>query len=227
MADADNNQSEASGGDRRGDSRRRADRRRQDRRLPVAWWRKPWALVGMGAIAMLLVVAIASAGRGRDELPRTDERLLVDTAPAEAEVPVVATVDPRPVQTATSGADFERLMAEGEAAVGRRVRVELFCNTIDQASVRNVENIHPSLEALTDTATRKVPVAECKWGRAREVRRDDLLLVVPPEMADQFARRPLVDDRFVRRRQVRAEIEWLGRADALALRPAGVLRDLY
>lgn len=207
-------------GDRRGQPRRQTDRRMRDRRLPLPWWRRPWALVAMGAVLTLIVVTLFSTSRRERSIPLTDEALLLDSAPP-APVPVAV----GPAEDATSGADFERLLAEGEAAIGRRVRVELFCNAINPVSLRAVESVHPSLQALTDT-TRKVPAAECKWGRDDSVRRDDLLLVVPAEFAERFARSPMVRDRFVQRRRVRAEIEWLGRSDALALRPAGVLRAL-
>jgi hypothetical protein len=214
---------EGPGGDRRGQSRRRNDRRARDRRLPLPWWRRPWALVSMGALVALLLVAVFGSSRRDRGLPRTDEALLVDTAPRP---PAVQPVAVGPAEDAASGAAFERLLAEGEAAVGRLVRVELYCSAINPVSVRAVEHVHPSLQALTDTATRKVPAAECKWGRERDVRRDDLMLIVPADLAERFARSPMVEDRFVQRRRVRAEIEWLGRSDALALRPAGVLRAL-
>jgi hypothetical protein len=226
MSDGNNSPGEPSQGDRRGNDRRGNERRHRDRRLPLPWWRRPWALVSLGAVGMLFVVGLATVGRGSDRsTPRTDEALLRDTAPAR---PAVAHVPARPdvVEDASTAAAFERLNAEGEAAVGRWVKVELFCNSISSITVRNVEHIHPSLEAHIDPTARKVPVAECKWGAERGVRRDDLLLVVPPTLADEFTQYPLAQDGFVQRRRVHGEIEWLGPTDALALRPTGVLREL-
>ena len=37
---------------------------------------------------------------------------------------------------------------------------------------------------------------------------------------------PVVQDNFVERRRVTAEVEWVGRSEALALRTAGVFRGL-
>jgi hypothetical protein len=219
------NEVSPSKGDRRGANRRNNDRRRLDRRLPAPWWRRPPVLVSIGAVGMLLLVLMTGVLQSRDpQQPRTDEALLTDTARVQPEVlPHVG-----PAEDALTSADFDRLMAEGETAIGRLVRVELYCNAINQTSVRNMESAPASLQVMVDVGSTKVPAAECRWGpRNPDVRRDDLMLVVPTDMAEAFAQRPVVEDGFVRRRQVHAEIEWLGRSEALALRPAGILRELH
>ena len=69
-----------------------------------------------------------------------------------------------------------------------------------------------------------MPGAECKWGTGVDA--PDLLLLVPAHLAPAFAAAPEVQQSFVSRRSVRAELEWIGRSEALALRNVGVLRGL-
>lgn len=218
-------QAEPRAGDRRQGDRRKADRRREDRRALPPWWRRPWALVGYGVVGTLLVVLLLN-GRGDQpqQLAVADEiRTTPATPAAQARDPAVAAA---PAQAAYRAADFERLLAEGETAVGQRVLVELFCSSITQVSLRSVERVESSVAALADINNR-VPAAECKWGqRQHDVSREDFLLLVPPELAEAFASAPVVQDGFVSRRHVRAEIEWLGRSDALHLRTGGVLQRL-
>jgi hypothetical protein len=108
--------------------------------------------------------------------------------------------------------------------VGRRVRTELYCEAPGSYTVRQGVPPEAAINALASNG--RVPAAECKWGSAEDSRREDFVLLVPPPLADQFASTPVVTDQFQRRRRVTAEVEWLGRSEALALRPAGVFRGL-
>src|SRR5690606_31145270 len=121
-------------------------------------------------------------------------------------------------------AGFERLVARGQAAHGQRVRAELFCGPLRPVALSNVERVDASIAALAG-ADGRVPGAECKWGSdGAGATRPDVMLLVPPELATRFASAPVVVDDFVERRRVTAELEWLGRSTALALRTVGVLR---
>ena len=71
-----------------------------------------------------------------------------------------------------------------------------------------------------------MPGAVCKWGPSGEVRREALLLLIPPALADEFAAAPEVTDNFVQRRRVVAEVEWVGRSETLALRTAAVFQRM-
>jgi hypothetical protein len=86
--------------------------------------------------------------------------------------------------------------------------------------------VPPEAAVAALAANGRVPAAECKWGSANDPRREDFVLLVPPDLADRFASTPVVTDQFQRRRRISAEVEWLGRSEALALRPAGVFRGL-
>jgi hypothetical protein len=208
-------------GDRRSDERRRADRRRSERRGPVPVWRRPWALVLYGAVGALVLVLVT-----RSRPPQEVAPPIVDASAPPASDTLPAPAEGAPVRTAFGSADFEQLVAEGSEAVGQRVRTELYCSPITQVSIRETAGMPPALAVVADTATR-VPAAECKWGRRRgEARREDFLLVVPTEFAGTFGQAPLVEDGFVRRKRVVAEVEWIGRSEALALRTAGVLRRM-
>lgn len=204
-------------GDRRG-----TERRRVDRRAPLPPWRRPWAFVaygvaGAGLAALLWRTAIAPPAQPRD--PPIVER--GTAAPAPKTPPVGA---PAPVESAAGAAGFERLTLEGAAALGRRVRTELYCDPPGTYQVR--EGVQPEAVIAALASNGRVPAAECKWGGAEDTRREDFVLLVPPELAGEFASAPTVTDQFQRRRRVRAEVEWLGRSEALALRPAGVFRGL-
>jgi hypothetical protein len=193
----------------RGGERRGNERRRLERRTPPPPWRRPWAFAAYGAAAAALVLIVwgglGGAVRHRDQ-PIVERS--VATQPPKA-APRVA---PAPPEAAYGAAGFERLTLEGAAALGRRVRAELYCDQPRSYQVRE--------------GVRRVPAAECKWGGADDPRREDFVLLVPPALADQFATTPVVTDQFQRRRRVNAEIEWLGRSEALALRTAGVFRGL-
>jgi hypothetical protein len=119
--------------------------------------------------------------------------------------------------------EFERLLAQGGAAAGTRVVTRLYCEEVTSLSLTPDRPVPPSVAALAD-ANARVPGAECKWGA--EAGAPDLLLLVPPALAPALAGAPEVQQAFVRRRDVRAEIEWIGRSDALALRNVGVLRAI-
>lgn len=222
MAEPDNSAPPAAGA--RGGDRRGRDRRRQDRRAPVPAWRTPWALVAYGVLGTLLLVLLFS-GLGDDEEPLAG----ATTPDVEGRAAVVVRRPaPPPVtgipEDAYTAADFERLLAEGDAAEGRLVRAELFCEAIRSIALRRNEVVRPEVLALADTAGR-VPGAECTWGRAG-VRGEDFLLLVPSHLAEQFARLPVVREGFVRRRRVTAELEWIGRSQAMSLRSTGVLQQL-
>jgi hypothetical protein len=138
-------------------------------------------------------------------------------------VDTTAAVSTAAPMEASGAAGYERLLAEGEGAMGRRVRTELFCEPINPVQMRAQGTISASVAALAD-ASGRVPGAECTWGRDGGV--PDFLLLVPPELAAQFAAAPEVAQGFIRRRRVRAELEWIGRSEALALRNVGVLREI-
>jgi hypothetical protein len=202
------------GGDRRGD-----ERRRLDRRTPPPYWRRPWALVAYGALAGVLVVGWLTSGRegGRDQ-PIVERG--PTTLPAK-QPPPVASAAP---QAAYGVAGFERLTLEGTRAVGRRVHAELYCEQPTSYQVR--EGVNPEAAVAALASGGRVPAADCKWGAPEDTRREDFVLLVPPDLADQFAAAPLVTDQFQRRRRVRAELEWIGRSEALSLRAAGVFRGI-
>lgn len=203
-------------GDRRG-----TERRRRDRRAPLPPWRRPWAFIAYGVVAALAAVLLLR-GTGSDEggaVPLEVTRTkappaIADGAPAAAASPVI---------DAHTVGDFERLVAQGSAAAGQRVRTVLFCGPTRSIALRSGDGVSRSIARLAD-ASRRVPGAECAWGP--ESNAPDFLLLVPADMAERFASMPEVRRGFVDRRRVVAEVEWLGREDALALRTAGVLRRL-
>jgi len=206
----------------RGSDRRRVDRRVKDRRTPLPLWRRSWALVLYGVLGTLLtVLALRSSGIGRE--PLAAARAVHPAAPTRTVMAAPAAA--APVEDARTAADYERLLAEGDAAVGRRVRVELYCGAINPVALRAGEPVYASVAAVADSSG-QVPAAECRWGRDRGVRREELLLIVPPALAEPFAHAPLVSEGFVPRRRIRAEIAWIGRSNALALRSVGVLQTL-
>lgn len=202
-------------GDRRG-----TERRRTDRRTPPPPWRSPPAFIGYGLAAGLLLFLLFGRGGG-DERPDAGQVLTVPAQPsADPNLPAGAG---SPTREAFGPAEFERLLAEGESSVGSMVRTELFCGSINQVNLREVDQINRSIAELADTGGR-VPAAECRWGA--EGRNQNFLLLIPPSMAERFASAPEVEQGFVRRRRVRAEVEWIGRSEALALRNAAVLRRM-
>jgi hypothetical protein len=131
-----------------------------------------------------------------------------------------------PPVDAFAAADYERLVISGEAARGRRVRTQLYCDAPKPVALR--QSATPLESSLAEIAEEgRVVAANCKWGEREDERRQDLLLVIPPQLADDFAAAPVATDDFVRRRRVLAEVEWVGRSDALSLRTGGVLRAVF
>jgi hypothetical protein len=212
-------------GDRRGKDRRKDDRRRDDRRLPVPWWRRPWALVLYGVLGALLVVLFFNRSRP-PQVPAGGGEEITTAAPGAPVGPRPAPAAPdAPAEDARRPADYQRLMAEGEDAKGRWVYVELYCGSISQVALRNVDRIESAVVELADN-TNRVPAAECKWGPHNGAEpRADVILLVPPGLAENFANARTVDDGFVRRRRIEGVAEWVGRSDALALRTALTLRE--
>src|SRR5690606_2863882 len=130
-----------------------------------------------------------------------------------------------PVQDAYGTAGFERLLAEGEGAVGLRVRTTLYGEPIRSAGLRRGSgSVTPQSVLATADAAGRVPAAERRWGN--DASAPELLLIVPPEAAARFATMPQVEQSFVLRREVPAEVEWIGRSEALALRNVAVLRAI-
>lgn len=211
-------------GDNRGGDRREQDRRRTDRRSPAPVWRRPWALVAYGVLGALLLVLLFN-GLG-DDPPAPDPATVAAVRRPVAAPDPGASAPAGAIEDGLRAADIERLIAEGETATGRAVRVQLFCDAISSVALRQVDNIRASVAALSD-AEGRVPAAECKWGEAGEdVRRGDLLLLVPPGLAERFASAPLTEDGFVSRRRIEGVIEWIGRSGALSLRTVGILGSL-
>lgn len=215
-SETENRDAPGSRGDRRG-----TDRRRQDRRSPVPPWRRPWAFVGYG-VAAALVIVLLLRGLGSDDGAAAPMEVTRTTAP-----PAIADGTPAaagaPVIDAHTVGDFERLIAQGSDAAGQRVRTVLFCGPTRSIALRRVDGVSRSIAELADSS-RRVPGAECSWGADSNA--PDFLLLVPSGQAQRFASMPEVRRGFVDRRRVVAEVEWLGRQDALALRTAGVLRRL-
>ncbi|HEX6373559.1 MAG TPA: hypothetical protein VF006_31830 [Longimicrobium sp.] len=207
-------------GDRRGNERRRVERR-----APPPPWRKPWALVAYGVIGTLALVMMLN-GLGGDDEPAVSDDTMVEK-PAEGGTQV-APANPQATaagpEDAYGTAGFERLVVEGEAAVGKTVRTELFCAAPQNFTIVSGHRAPASVTSLIQAG--QVPAAVCKWGPSGEVRREDLLLLVPPARAEEFAAAPVVTDNFVQRRRVVAEVEWVGRSETLALRTAAVFRRI-
>lgn len=218
MPDQPTPENSAADRDRRTDDRRSGDRRRPDRRAPPPIWRRPWAYVAYGVAAAFAVVVVT---RMIDE----DEPELVPqtVAPGPAVDTAAAPAASAPARVAMGTGEFERLLAEGGNAVGQRVVTQLDCEAVESIALVADRAVHASVAQLADGNAR-VPGAECKWGA--ESNAPDLLLLVPPALAPELAAAPEVQQSFVRRRRVRAEVEWIGRSDALALRTVGVLREI-
>ena len=207
-----------------GGDRRRGERRRSgDRRRPPPPWRRPWAWVtygAVGALALVLVV-LAALRQRREPVPVVPEAAPTTSAAPPAAGPPVP-VESGPAEPAYGAAEFERLIAEGDAAVGRRVRTVLLCEAIVPISLRPREPAPRQLVALADSAGR-VPGARCRWAQEGDMPGEEFLLIVPPSLAEAFARSPTVEVQFVERRRVHAELVWLGRLPALSLRTVGIL----
>jgi hypothetical protein len=207
-------------GDRRGN-----DRRRVERRAPAPPWRRPWALVSYGVLGALALVMLLN-GFGDDDPPAARDEALVEKQSDEG----TAVEAPNPQATASGPEDaygsagFERLVVAGDAATGKIVRTELYCEAVQNFTVIGGHTAPRSVASLIREGV--VPAARCRWGNPSEPRREEFLLLVPPALATQFASTPVVQDNFVERRRVTAEVEWVGLSEALARRTAGVFRGL-
>lgn len=212
-----------------GGDRRRTERRRDDRRAPVPPWRRPLALVAYGVAGTLAVVVLVVTSLGA--LDGGDE---AGAAPAG---PIVAAEPPPPAAGAPAGpaagapqeaygtAGYERMVLMGTEARGQRVRTVLYCEAPAPVALQGDASEEPEVQALAGD-DRRVRAAVCKWGERGSARREEVLLVIPPHLAEEFAAAPLVEDDFVRRRRLAVELEWVGRSRALALRTAAVLRGV-
>lgn len=191
-----------------------------DRRFPVPLWRRPWALVAYGVLGALLLVLLFNLGGEEEEAPAAQLDVTTAAAPpvVDPAAPPAAGAAPR---DAFGVGDYERLLAEGDAARGQLVRTLLYCQGTTQVALRDVDRVSRSVAGLAD-AQRRVPAAECRWSADENA--PEFLLLVPPALASRFAAMPEVEQGFIRRRRVPAELEWVGTSEALALRTAGVLR---
>ncbi|HEX8392071.1 MAG TPA: hypothetical protein VF665_06925 [Longimicrobium sp.] len=218
-------QPEAPRGPRTGE-RRGTDRRKTDRRDPVPFWRRPIALVGYGVLgALALVVLLGGLRGGGDDGVARDEKLSSSTAAAEPAVEEDPVRQPaRAPADAYGQAGYERLTVEGQASIGRLVNTELYCESPRSFTIVSGDTVRRALGDLIQEGM--IPAAECKWGSSRDAQREDFLLIVPPRHARDFASTPVVNDAFVERHRVFAVVEWIGPTQALALRPAGIMRGI-
>lgn len=211
----------------RSDSDRRGgDRRNVERRAPLPPWRRPWAYVGYGVLSGLLLVGLYRMTRPSAPGPQGDAVLVTPPTTNSTNVAPPTPKPPanQPTQAAYTTADFERLMLEGPRAIGRTVKAELYCEEPQTYQVRSNVQAEAVVAALASQG--RVPAAECKWGGRNDARRQDFLLLVPPELAATFASAPLTSDEYQRRRRMVVNVEWVGRSEALSLRTAGVFRGV-
>jgi hypothetical protein len=214
-------------GQNRAGDRRGQDRRRTDRRTPVPWWRKPAAFAAYGAVAVLVLVMLRGCGGDDDAKPGAGTTA-GPIAPAPPAIETAPTPNrPGVVEPARTTADFERLTLEGPRAVGRLVSAQLFCDApTPVALMAGVDTVEAAIAPLVDRTAQRVPAAECKWGSQDDPRREDFLLLVPPELAAQFASQPVALDGYIRRRRLIANVEWIGRSRALSLQTVGIYRGV-
>lgn len=212
---------ERPGRERRQEDRRAGNRRQDQARGPAPIWRRPAAYVAYGLLSALLFFLVVQPGQERE----AEE----DDTPEVAEGSRVRTPRPpgmagsiEPTREAFTLAQYEELVAEGQDAVGEVVRTELFCGSI-MAVTTSDAGAESVLAPLKD-AQGQVAGADCRW--SREARTSDFLLVIPPDLAEEFADAPEVELDFVMRRTIPADVEWLGRTEALSLRTAGILRNI-
>jgi len=210
-------------GDNRGGDRRANDRRRTDRRTPPPVWRRPAAFATYGA-AGVLVLVLVMRGCGGSDTP-------TPTGPIAPAPPPLATTPAAPahgpVEQALRTADFERLTLEGERARGRIVQAQLYCDAPSPVALSSsTDTVEASIAPLVDRAASRVPGATCLWGAQDDPRREEFLLLVPPDLAQQFTSEPVTLDGYVRRRKVIANVEWIGKSRALALQTVGIFRGL-
>lgn len=177
-----------------------------------------------GVVGAFAVVVLFSLGGDEPEEPTAATPVGTRVA-----LPYVdsASLDSAPggVRDADGPAGFEALLAEGEAAAGTRVRTTLYCEPMRSVAIRRDPevSVHASVMAHAGSDGR-VPGAECQWGS--QATAPDVLLIVPAALAQQFASMPEVEQSFVRRREVPAVVEWIGRSEALALRNVAVLQSI-
>ena len=200
--------------------RRKGDRRGGGRRSGDGGFPRPTPIQATAGVLglILLVIIVRSFGGSEDPVPQ-----IIVTQPGDSELggpgaPAHPSAATREIYTA---AEFEGLLAEGDAAVGQTIRTELYCGSISQVTIRQVEPMNQSLAQLAG-ADGRVAAAECRW--TRDGLAAEMLLIVPPALAEDFARAPEIEINFVNRRRVPAEIEWLGRSGELSLRNAAILR---
>ena len=206
---------------RRGPDRRGDDRRRPERRAPAPIWRRPWAFAVYGVLGAFAIVVLSRLLEEDEPTTITGEVTTAAVAPAVDTTSLPAA--DAPPREAMGVGEYERLVAQGEAAAGQRVITQLYCESVKSISMDSEAPVIESLAALADSK-HQVPGAACKWGAGVDA--PDLLLLVPPDLATAFAAAPEVQQSFVSRRSVRAELEWIGRSEALALRNVGVLRRM-
>jgi len=128
---------------------------------------------------------------------------------------------------AMSTGDFERLTLEGERARGRVVQAQLWCEAPTLVALSSsTDTVESAIAPLVDRAASRVSGATCLWGAQDDPRREEFLLLVPPDLAAEFASQPVALDGFVRRRRVVARVEWIGKSRALALATVGIFRGL-
>lgn len=221
MSDPSNEGPERDSRERRDLDRRGGDRRSPERRAPAPIWRRSWAYIGYGVIGAFLIVVLSRMIDDEEPSLKADEIVTASAAPAvDTSQSAAATAPPR---EAMDVGGYETLLAEGERAVGQRVVTRLFCESVSSVSLRTDVVLNESIAAVADPSG-LVPAAECKWGGGTDA--PDILLLVPPVLAAPFAAAPEVQQGFLRRRDVRAEVEWIGRSDALSLRNVAVLRGI-
>jgi hypothetical protein len=211
-------------GDNRGGDRRGTDRRRVDRRAPAPWWRRPWAFASYGALGVLALVVLLRGCGGGDDTP-TPTGPIAPAPPPIATTPTPA--QPGRIEPAMTTADFERLTLEGERARGRIVQAQLWCEAPTRMALSSsTDTVESAVAPLVDRAASRVPGATCLWGAKDDPRREEFLLLVPPDLAAEFASQPDALDGYVRRRHVVAKVEWIGKSRALALATVGIFRGL-
>jgi len=209
-------------GDNRGGDRRGTDRRRVERRAPPPAWRRPWAYASYGALGVLALVLLLRGGG--DDTP-TPAGPIAPAPPPIATTPTPS--QPGRVEPAMTTADFERLILEGERARGRIVQAQLWCEAPTPVALSaSSDTVEAAVAPLVDRETSRVPGATCLWGAQGDARREEFLLLVPPDLAAEFASQPVALDGYVRRRRVVARVEWIGKSRALALATVGIFRGL-
>ena len=211
-------------GDNRGGDRRANDRRRLERRSPPPPWRRPAAFAAYGAVGVLALVLMLR-GCGGDDTPAVPAGPIAPAPPTIATTP--SAPHQGPVEQALRTADFERLTLEGERARGRIVQAQLYCDAPTPVALSaSSDTVEAAIAPLVDRAASRVPAATCLWGAQDDPRREEFLLLVPPDLAQQFTSEPVTLDGYVRRRKVIANVEWIGKSRALSLQTVGIFRGL-